>query len=149
MVVGIRRFPLILVLLLLAQFLLGMAVNLFVDIPKNHPGANPSEYFSGVVQSVTWSITVGPPLLLLHASFGLVIVFISFVLVVVAIRSGPRAFAIWSVVGALGVLAAGFNGGSFLNYHEDFSSMLMGAGFAIATAAYAAAIYVGPRRSEI
>jgi hypothetical protein len=67
MVVGIRRFPLILLLLLLVQFLLGMAVNLFVDISKN----------------------------------------------------------------------------------QDFSSMLMAAGFAIATAAYAAAIYVVPRRSQI
>ncbi len=149
MVVGIRRFPLILLLLLLVQFLLGMAVNLFVDIPKSHPGANPPEYFSGVVQSVTWAITVGPPLLLLHASLGLVTVLISFVLVVVAVRSGPRAFAVWSVVGAFGVLAAGFNGGSFLNYHEDFSSMLMAAGFSLAMAAYAAAVYVGPRRAEV
>jgi hypothetical protein len=33
------------------QFLLGMAVNLFVTIPTNHPGANPPEYFGGVIQS--------------------------------------------------------------------------------------------------
>jgi hypothetical protein len=149
MVVGIRRFPLVLLMLLLAQFLLGMAVNLFVMIPTDHPGANPPEYFTGVAQSVTWAITVGPPLLLLHASFGLVLVVISFVFIVVAVRSGPRAFAIWAVVGAVGVLAAGFNGGSFLNYHEDFSSMLMAAGFALAMAAYAAALYVGPSRAEV
>jgi hypothetical protein len=33
------------------QFLLGMAVNLFVTILTNHPGANPPEYFGGGVQS--------------------------------------------------------------------------------------------------
>ncbi len=32
---------------LVVQFWLGMWVNLFVEIPKNHPGANPPEYFSG------------------------------------------------------------------------------------------------------
>jgi hypothetical protein len=32
---------------LIVQFLLGMAVNLFVTIPTNHPGANPPEYFGG------------------------------------------------------------------------------------------------------
>jgi hypothetical protein len=35
------------------------------------------------------------------------------------------------------VLAARFNGASFLNYDEDFSSMPMSAGFAVAVAAYA------------
>jgi hypothetical protein len=40
------------------------------------------------------------------------------------------------------VLGAGFNGGSFLNYHEDFSSMLMATGFAIAVAAYATGLYL-------
>jgi hypothetical protein len=39
--------------MLIAQFLLGMAVNLFVKIPTDHPGYNPPEYFSGAAQSVT------------------------------------------------------------------------------------------------
>jgi hypothetical protein len=36
------------------------------------------------------------------------------------------------------------NGGSFLNYNEDFSSMIMAAFFAIGIAAYAAAMFVMP-----
>jgi hypothetical protein len=43
-----------------------------------------------------------------------------------------------AAVGFVGVLGASFNGGSFLNYHEDFSSMLMAVGFALATATYVA-----------
>ena len=129
---------------LLVQFLLGMAVNLFVDIPRKHPGANPPEYFSGVAQSVAWAVTNGPLLLLLHASLGLLLVVGAFILFLQAIRSGPRSLAIATGVGAFSVLAAGFNGGSFLNYNEDFSSMIMAAFFAISIAAYAAALLVAP-----
>src|SRR5258708_12459394 len=59
---------------LIIQFLLGMAVNLFVTIPTNHPGANPPEYFGGVVQSVTWAILHGHVLRIIHASLGLLLV---------------------------------------------------------------------------
>jgi hypothetical protein len=130
------------VVTLLAQFLLGMAVNLFVDIPRNHPGANPPEYFSGVVQSVTWAITHGPVLLVLHAVLGLIVVAGSISFAVLAIRSGPRSLVAAAVVGALAVLIAGFNGGSFLNYNEDFSSMIMAIFFAIAVGAYVWALSI-------
>jgi hypothetical protein len=121
-----------------------MAVDLFVDIPRNHPGANPPEYFGGVVQSVTWAILQGPVLLVIHASLGLLLVIGALVVVVRAMRSGQRSFAIAAGVGAFAVLAAGFNGGSFLNYNQDFSSMIMASFFAIAIAAYAAAFYLAP-----
>ncbi len=133
---------------LLVQFLLGMAVNLFVDIPRNHPGANPPEYFSGVAQSVTWAILHGPVLLILHASLGLLLLIAAIVLFVQAVRSGPRSFTIATGIGALAILGAGFNGGSFLNYNEDFSSMIMAAFFAIGIAAYAAAQFVMPSEAR-
>lgn len=128
---------------LLVQFLLGMWVNLFVDIPKDHPGANPPEYFSGVVTNVTWAILHGPSILLvLHAVLGLILVAGAISFAVLAIRSGPRSLAIAGVAGGLAVLFAGFNGGSFLNYHEDFSSMIMASFFAIAMGAYAWALSI-------
>jgi hypothetical protein len=121
---------------LLAQFLLGMAVNLFVQIPKNHPGARPPEYFSGAAQSVAWAVSSGPLWLLLHASFGLLLVLGAAAVLALAIASRKTARIVAAAVGLTGVLAAGFNGASFLNYDEDFSSMLMSAGFAVAVAAY-------------
>lgn len=36
----------------------------------------------------------------------------------------------WRRSAFIGVLGAGFNGGSFLNYNENFSSMLMSVGSA-------------------
>jgi hypothetical protein len=128
--------------MLIAQFLLGMAVNLFVKIPTDHPGSNPPEYFSGVAQSVTWAIVHGHILLAVHAGFGLVLVMAAVGLLVQGIRIGRRALVVSTVVGFIGVLGAGFNGGSFLNYHQDFSSMIMAAGFAIAVVAYSAGLYL-------
>jgi hypothetical protein len=127
---------------LMIQFLLGMAVNLFVTITTNHPGANPPEYFGGVVQSVTWAILHGHILLVVHASVGLLLVLNALGLLVAAIRGRQRDLITVTSFGLFGVLAAGFNGGSFLNYNQDFSSMIMAAFFAIAIAAYAAALYV-------
>ena len=129
--------------MLVVQFLLGMYVNLFVTIPTKHPGANPTEFFHGVVQSVTWAITQsGLIFLILHSAFGLVIVAGAVVLLVQAIQSRMRSLIITTGFGLFGVLVAGLNGGSFLNYNQDFSSMIMAAGFSVAMAAYVFGLYV-------
>ena len=132
-------------ILLIVQFLLGMAVNLFVTIPTDHPGANPPEYFGGVVQSVTWAILHGHVLLIIHASLGLLLVLNALGLLVAAIRARARDLITVTSFGLFGVLAAGFNGGSFLNYNQDFSSMLMAVFFAIAVVAYAIGLFVAVR----
>ncbi len=47
-----------------------------------------------------------------------------------------------AVIGAVAILGAGFNGGSYLDYHEDFSSMIMASFFAIAVVAYVVGLYL-------
>jgi nitric oxide reductase large subunit len=135
-------------LTLIVQFMLGMATNLFVQIPRDHPGSNPPEYFTGVAQSVTWAILHGPLWLVLHAVLGLLLVVFGFGILGPAIRSRHRPTVITAVVGALATLAAGFNGGSYLNYHEDFSSMLMATFFAIAVTSYAIGLWALPPPTE-
>src|SRR6266851_10479901 len=76
--------------MLIIQFLLGMAVNLFVKIPTDHPGSNPPEYFSGVAQSVTWAILHGHILLVLHALFGLLLVVAALLTLVTGIQTRRR-----------------------------------------------------------
>ncbi|HYM97120.1 MAG TPA: hypothetical protein VET26_07460 [Candidatus Sulfotelmatobacter sp.] len=129
-------------IVLVIQFVLGMAVNLFVTVPTHHPGANPPEYFSGVAQSVTWAILHGPLLLILHASLGLLLVLSAFGLLFRAIRTRHSRMIWITALGGLAILFAGFNGGSFLNYHQDFSSMLMAGFFAVAVLAYSAGLYL-------
>jgi hypothetical protein len=129
-------------LALIVQFLLGMAVNPFVKIPEHHPGAKPPEYFGGVVQSVTWAVLQGPVLLQMHATLGLILVVASAYLLVQGITTRRTGLIIATTFGLVGTLGAGFNGGSFLNYNEDFSSMLMATGFAVAAVAYLFSLYL-------
>ncbi|TMC53936.1 MAG: hypothetical protein E6J20_05985 [Chloroflexi bacterium] len=129
-------------ILLVVQFLLGMGVNLFVTIPLTHPGANPPEYFSGVAQSVTWAILHGPILLIIHAVLGFVLLAFGIRILISAIRSRERGLIIAASIGAVAILGAGFNGGSYLNYHEDFSSMIMASFFAIAVVAYVVGMFL-------
>jgi hypothetical protein len=130
--------------MLIVQFLVGMTVTLFVTIPTNHPGANPPEYFGGVVTGVTWAILHGGVWLTLHAVLELVLVLAALGSLVPAIRLGGRGRITLAAIGLVGVLGAGINGGSFLNYHEDVSSMLMAVGFALAMSAYVALLYRAP-----
>lgn len=120
------------VVLLTAQFLLGMALNLFVTLPRSHPGANPSEYFSGSFQSVVWALGSGIWLLLAHVIVALLILANAIGLLSQAVRERRRSAIILAAAGVLGVVFAGFNGASFLDFNYDFSSMLMSAGFALA-----------------
>jgi len=46
--------------LVAVQYLLGMAVNVFVVIPAQHPGANADDYFGGAASGLGWVISSGP-----------------------------------------------------------------------------------------
>lgn len=133
--------------MLIIQFLLGMGVNLFVTITRHHPGANPPEYFSGSLQSVFWALTQGPILLILHVILGLLLFITSVAVLVRAFRLPGLAPRILAGLGTVGIIGAGFNGASFLNYNEDFSSYLMSIGFALAAVVYTQLLYMLPAAS--
>jgi hypothetical protein len=57
-----------------------------------------------------------------------VLVVLALVLVVLAVRARRRAWVVAALIGAFGVIGAGFNGGSLLNDGHDFSSLLMSIG---------------------
>ena len=129
-------------LLLAIQFLIGMLVNLYVQVPSAHPGANAPEYFSGVAQGVAWALVHAPLALLIHTIVGLLLFLASLVLIGLAIAARSRAWIVTSVLGFIGIMGAGFNGSSFLNYWHDFSSLLMAIGFLLAVISYAIGFYV-------
>ncbi len=123
-------------LLLAVQFLIGMVVNLYVQVPSVHPGAQAPEYFTGVVQGIGWVLVHGTLALWIHTVIGLLLVFASLILLGLAIASRKRAWIITSVLGLMGILGAGFNGASFLNYGHDFSSLIMSTGLLLAVISY-------------
>ena len=138
----LRAITLTILLLLAAQFLIGMLINLYVTTIPSHPGERAPEYFSGVVQAVAWALVHAPLFLLLHAIMGLLLFLGSLVIIGLAIASRQRAWIISSIIGLLGIMAAGFNGASFMNYGEPFSSLFMSIGFLLAVVPYIIGIYV-------
>ncbi len=85
---------------------------------------------------VTVNVTVGVA----------VTVFVSVGVLIRAIQTRTRSMILSAAFGALGIVGAGLNGGSYLNYHEDISSMIMSAGFAVAVVSYLIGLYILPRR---
>lgn len=132
----LRTLTLLTLLLLNVQFFIGMLVNLYIQVPAIHPGANASNYFLGVVQGIRWALVSGAVVLLVHVALGLLLGLASFILMGLAIASRRLSWIIFSVLGWMGVVGAGFNGASFLNYGHDLSSLLMSTGFALAMISY-------------
>jgi hypothetical protein len=134
----VRRTTVGLIVALVVQFLIGMLVNLFVTIPDGHPGSQPAEYFSGSLQSVLWAISSGPVLLVAHVALGLLLGLGSLALIVRVRSVGRRRLTVAAVLGFLSIVGAGFNGASFLDFNEDYSSMIMASLFAGALLCYVA-----------
>jgi hypothetical protein len=93
------------------QFLAGMTLNLFVTIPKKHPGASGSNYFIRSLHSLIWTLSgSGDWQLAFHVYLGLL--------------HDKR----WSIVGGIAALltiGAFFNGVSFIDFNKDISSLIM------------------------
>lgn len=123
-------------LLLAAQFMIGMLANFYIQVPSSHPGTEAANYFQGVVQGVLWILTSGPLTLMLHAIVGLALFLASIILIVLAIVARRAGWIVIAIIGFIGVVGAGFNGASFLNYGHDFSSLLMSIGFLLASIVY-------------
>jgi len=68
--------------------------------------------------------------------FGLIACVGAAILLGLAIASRQRVWIVTSVLGLMGILGAGFNGASFLNYGHDFSSLIMSTGFLLAVISY-------------
>jgi len=132
-------------LLLLLQAALGMVVNLFVTIPAHHPGARASDYVGGSIESVGWAIGHGAGALVAHVLLGLLIGLFSLHVVAVCARSGQRATVAWSALAALLVVAAGFNGASFLDYGHNVNSLIMALLALGAVGCYATVLYLTGR----
>ena len=133
-------------ILLLAQFLLGMAVNVSVVLPTHHPGAAAQNYFAGVASGVSWVIPDGPAWIAAHAAFGLALVLAALAAIALTWRSGSRTERTMSVLGPVFIIGAGFNGASFLNYGHAINSFIMAALWALATACYVTGAVLAARR---
>jgi hypothetical protein len=113
------------ILLICVQSGIGMFVNLFVTIPRHHSGANPANYFGGSMRSVAWAIDHGAIALAIHVILGLLLAVMVIGIVARAFALGRASLIVWSILGALGTIGAGFTGAGFLDFNEDVSSFFM------------------------
>jgi hypothetical protein len=128
--------------LLLIQYLLGMVVNVYVVLPGRHPGAGAGDYFSGAAAGLAWLIADGPAWAAAHAALGMALAAAALAAVAVAWRRGSTAGTAASIIGALAVIGAGFNGASFVDYGHAFSSMIMAGLWALALACYIIGLFL-------
>jgi hypothetical protein len=138
----------ILSVLLLVQFFVGMITNLYVTIPDNHPGAGAKDFFSGAPDALSWAVGSGAPWLAFHAALGMALAFFTILFIITAVRAKDRLWIWVSVIGALVVIGAAFNGTSFLMYNHDFSSLIMAGLFALGLGTYLTGIYYSSRRTR-
>lgn len=118
------------------QFFAGMILNLFVQVPSNHPGANDSAYFGGALHGLGWALSLGGGwTLAFHVYLGLFLVLGSISLSVMSIRKGTRKWKVASIIAALTTIGALFNGLSFINYNHNVSSLIMASCWLLAVGA--------------
>ncbi|CAM5413140.1 hypothetical protein [Leifsonia shinshuensis] len=103
------------------QFALGMLLNLFVQLPKTHPGSTGGEYFSRSFTSLGWALSGGGgPWLFVHAGLGLLLALGTLALFIGCLARRVRGWRWLTGVTALFTVGAFFNGMSFVDYGEDF-----------------------------
>ncbi|MGH9044655.1 MAG: hypothetical protein ACRDVP_07480 [Acidimicrobiales bacterium] len=130
------------IILVLCQAGIGMATNLYVVVPTHHPGHHPANYLSGSYDSVTWAIGHGTAVLAIHASLGLALVIAVVGVGVHAFRARHLSITVWTVIGGLLVIGAGFNGSSFLDFNDNASSLIMALLAFGSIACYTVALFV-------
>jgi hypothetical protein len=133
---------------LLVQFTLGMWIDLYVDIPRDHPGTGSTNFFASALHSVSWAILHGPLVLAIHAALGLGVLVHSIHNFSWNLRWGTPGSAWAAGIGGLFVWTAGFNGGAFLNYDNDVNSLLMALFFGGAMLCYAVVVFLLARAPE-
>ncbi|MHB8295210.1 MAG: hypothetical protein ACYDH5_11435 [Acidimicrobiales bacterium] len=146
---GLVRMTLATAILVVVQVAIGMVVNLYVSVPRQHPGARPANYFAGSLHSVAWAVGSGPAALAVHASAGLAVVAMALALAVRAVAARAGWVAVMSVLAATLVIGAGFNGASFLDFAHNVSSLIMALLALGALTCYLVSGYVlGARRAD-
>jgi hypothetical protein len=132
----LRTHAKILLILFAVQFLAGMLLNLFVTLPKVHPGTSGDNYFTQSWASLVWTLSGGGGwALAVHASIAVALLIGTIALFVRTLSPRGRGWRWGSGIAALFTLGALFNGLSFADYNQDFSSMIMATCWLVAVTA--------------
>ena len=124
--------------LLLIQFIVGMYLNFYVELPKAHPGTSGS-----YAPSIAWALAGHAGLALaIHVTVWILLTLGSIALLLRSILCRQKPLIIGTALGLLFILMAGSGGLTFLNRGEvDRESFIMALGFILALTSYAVTFY--------
>jgi hypothetical protein len=128
-----RRASLVVIVLLLAEYGMGMYVNLYVTVPRADHG--------GGVRS---AISNGPAVLSAHAVIGLLLGLSALAVLVLSIIARKIGVVIASVAGLFALIVASVAGTSFTSTGQPAESMAMSVMVGVAMLCYAVNLYLTP-----
>jgi hypothetical protein len=132
--VALRRTTLAMIVLLLVQFAVGMAVNLYVKVPA---GPKSGGFGTGIGRA----LSQGAPALVFHVIIGLLLILAAVGVLVQAIQVRRASVVTAGVVGLVALVGAAINGDRFVVYSANGSSLAMALLFALALLMYVLALY--------
>jgi hypothetical protein len=140
-----RSVAFTLVLLTLVDFLFGIALTFWYELPEGRPGSDGTNWLLRSDQAARWSHWgSGSAQLAIHSSLGTLLAIASLWLVWLAYRSKQTRWLIAAIAGVVGLVGAAAAGSAFVAYDSDALSFVMSAGFVLALVAYMGALMIKP-----
>jgi hypothetical protein len=132
---SIRRASFSICLVLLIQYSLGIAVNLFVTLPRQDHGAGPAA-------AIAKAITDGPLAIAIHAGLGLAIILMALAIAIRAVTTRRGGIIALAATGLLSLSSAAYNGARFVGTGQNSASFSMAIAWAAALTAYLCILFV-------
>jgi hypothetical protein len=115
---GLRKNSLAISLMLLAQYGLGMGVNLYARVPE-------ADQSRGLAVALGRALSNPPAVLAIHAAFGILLLVAAVSVLSRALLARNRPTIVTSIAGLLSILGAAFSGAAFAADGRAGASMAM------------------------
>lgn len=139
-----RRLLALMMILLVAQLVVGTVIQFYETVPQGHPGSSGGGFFGQSQQSLSWALAHSNPWLMVHTGLGLLLVLLGLVILAVAIVTLRGGLFFMALLGLFGIAGAGAAGAAFLDFNQNLDAVLMTAGLALSLLAYTGALLVLP-----
>ena len=140
-VTGLRASAFGAVIMLLAEYCLGVWVNLYAQLPA-------SDHGTGLLTAFGRAVANGPVTLALHALLGTLLLVAAMGVIIHAARARNIASTVIAVTALLAVAGAWVSGARFVGSQSSSASFGMAAATAIALLGYVAILFLPTRRAE-
>jgi hypothetical protein len=123
---------------LLVQYGLGIAVNLFVTLPRQDHEAGPGS-------AIARAMSHGPLAVAIHAGLGLALIVMALAMIIRAVITRQGGIIALALAGLLALGSAAYNGARFVGTGQNDASFTMALDWAIALLAYLLILFIASR----